>query len=343
MQQLTIIRPDDWHVHFRDGEVLSDIVPHHAARFGRSIVMPNLKPPVTTTALAAEYRKRVMAALPDETRFTPLMTLYLTDATPPEEIIRAKESGIIFGVKLYPAGATTNSSDGVTDIQKVIPTLKTMAEVGLPLLIHAETTASEVDVFDREAHFMETLLKPLLEQVPELRVVVEHVTTADMADFVIGAGERVAATLTPQHLLYNRNALLVGGIHPHLFCLPILKRERHRERLCEIVSSGHQRFFLGTDSAPHPQGAKESGCGCAGIFSGHCAIEIYAEIFEGLGALQHLEGFASTHGPAFYGLPQNSDTITLEKRSWTVPKSLPMGSQQVIPLLAGNDCSWQMV
>lgn len=343
MDILSITRPDDWHVHFRDGEVLADLVPHHALRFGRAIAMPNLKPAVTTTRQAQAYRQRLQQATPTGCDFNPLMTLYLTDTTPPEEVIRAQQSGIVQAIKLYPAGATTNSADGVTDMQRVMPTLRTMAEVGMPLLIHAETTAPEVDVFDRETHFMESLLKPLLTQLPELRVVVEHVTTADMADFIVSAGDQVAATLTPQHLLYNRNALLVGGIHPHLFCLPVLKRERHRQRLCDIVANGHPRFFLGTDSAPHTQGAKESGCGCAGIFSGHCAIEIYADIFDGLGALEYLEGFASLHGPAFYGLPPNDDTITLKRDAWPVPESYPMGDQRVIPLLAGSMCRWRMV
>jgi len=343
MEQLTMIRPDDWHVHFRDGDALTEIVPHHARRFGRAIVMPNLNPPVVSVEGAKSYRQRIVDAIPDGCDFNPLMTLYLTQMTTPEQIERAKESGFIYGVKLYPAGATTNSDAGVTDIFALIPTLQTMAKIGLPLLIHAEVTDPTVDVFDRERVFLETIVKPLLHKIPELKVVLEHVTTAEMADFVIEAGDRVGATLTPQHLLYNRSDIFRGGIHPHLYCLPILKREHHRERLCEIVASGHQRFFLGTDSAPHSQNAKESACGCAGIFSAPCAIEIYAEIFESLNALDRLEAFASYHGPDFYGLPRNNRQITLIKKPWTMPKSYPMDSNdQLIPLKANERLHWQL-
>jgi dihydroorotase len=344
MQQLTLVRPDDWHVHFRDGDTLTEIVPHHARRFGRAIVMPNLKPPVTKVAEAIAYRQRVIAAVPEGGDFNPLMTLYLTQMTTPEDIIQAKESGLVYGVKLYPAGATTNSDAGVTDIFALLPTLQTMARVDLPLLIHAEVTDPAVDLFDRERVFLEQVVKPLLEQLPELKVVLEHVTTKEMADFVIASGARVGATITPQHLLYNRNDIFKGGIHPHLYCLPILKREQHRERLCEIVSSGHNRFFLGTDSAPHSKHAKESSCGCAGIFSAPCAIEIYAEIFDSLNALDKLEGFASLHGPDFYGLPRNNSQITLIKKPWTIPASYPMDNQnQLIPLKANETLHWQLV
>ncbi|NOR51748.1 MAG: dihydroorotase [Gammaproteobacteria bacterium] len=343
MQQLTLVRPDDWHVHFRDGDTLKATVPHHARRFGRAIVMPNLNPPVTTVADAESYRQRIISATPDDCDFTPLMTLYLTQKTTPKDIEQAKESGLVYGVKLYPAGATTNSESGVTDIFALIPTLQMMARLGLPLLIHAEVTDPTVDVFDREKIFLERVVKPLLEKIPDLKVVIEHVTTAEMADFVIEAGDRVAATLTPQHLLYNRSDIFKGGIHPHLYCLPILKREHHRERLCEIITSGHSRFFLGTDSAPHSQSAKESTCGCAGIFSGPCAIEIYAEIFESLNALDKLEAFASFNGADFYGLPRNNASITLIKKPWTVPESYPMDANNtLIPLKASESLHWQL-
>ncbi|MCW8983658.1 MAG: dihydroorotase [Gammaproteobacteria bacterium] len=343
MQQITLTRPDDWHVHFRDGDALGEIVPHHARRFGRAIVMPNLKPPVTHLDGAMAYRQRVVDAIPADCDFTPLMTLYLTQKTTPEDIENAKQSGMIYGVKLYPAGATTNSDAGVTNIFALLPTLQAMASVGLPLLIHAEVTDPAVDVFDREKSFLEQVVKPLLEKLPDLKVVLEHVTTTDMANFVIDAGEHVGATVTPQHLLYNRSDIFKGGINPHLYCLPILKREQHRERLCEIVASGHPRFFLGTDSAPHSQHAKESACGCAGIFSAPCAIEIYAEIFESLGVLEKLEGFASYHGADFYGLPRNESQITLVNKPWIVPESFPMDNEnQLIPLKANETLHWQL-
>ncbi|MES9845977.1 MAG: dihydroorotase [Candidatus Sedimenticola sp. PURPLELP] len=342
MESLSIIRPDDWHVHFRDGDVLADIVPLHARRFGRAIVMPNLKPPVATTDDALAYYARIEEVLEPGSDFQPLMTLYLTDRTTPEEIARAHESGKVFAVKFYPAGATTNSDSGVTNIHKVYPALKEMAQLGMPLLVHGEVTSQQVDIFDREAEFLETVLKPLLHDIPDLRVVSEHITTADMADFVEAAGDNVAATITPQHLLYNRNEIFKGGIRPHYYCLPVLKREKHRERLVEAATSGSQKYFLGTDSAPHATKAKESGCGCAGIFSGHAAIELYALVFEQAGALDKLEGFASFHGADFYNLPRNSSTITLIKKEWEIPRTYRFGKSTVTPLLAGEILSWQL-
>ncbi|MES9963650.1 MAG: dihydroorotase [Candidatus Sedimenticola sp. 20ELBAFRAG] len=342
MESLSIIRPDDWHVHFRDGDVLADIVPLHARRFGRAIVMPNLKPPVATTDDALAYYARIEGVLETGSDFQPLMTLYLTDRTTPDEIARAHESGKVFAVKFYPAGATTNSDSGVTNIHKVYPALKEMAQLGMPLLVHGEVTSQQVDIFDREAEFLETVLKPLLHDIPDLRVVSEHITTADMADFVEAAGDNVAATITPQHLLYNRNEIFKGGIRPHYYCLPVLKREKHRERLVEAATSGSQKYFLGTDSAPHATEAKESGCGCAGIFSGHAAIELYALVFEQAGALDKLEGFASFHGADFYNLPRNSSTITLIKKDWEIPRTYRFGKSTVTPLLAGEILSWQL-
>jgi len=343
VKQITLTRPDDWHLHLRDGEALQAVVAHTAERFGRAIVMPNLKPPVTTTVQALAYRDRVQSALPEGSSFEPLMTLYLTDNTPPEEIAKAKESGAVHAVKLYPAGATTNSDAGLTDIHKAEATLRTMAELGMPLLVHGEVTANEVDIFDRERHFLEQVLAPLIERIPELKVVAEHITTREMAEFVLGAGNNVAATITPQHLLYNRNAMLVGGIRPHFYCLPILKRETHREKLIEVATSGNPKFFLGTDSAPHARGAKESACGCAGVYSAHAAIEFYTEAFETAGALDKLEGFASHFGADFYGLPRNSDTITLSKESWEVPGDYPFGGETIIPLRAGERVGWKVL
>jgi len=343
MQELTLTRPDDWHLHLRDDEALSAVVGHSAARFARAIIMPNLKPPVTTTGQALAYRERIMAALPEGSDFEPLMTLYLTDNTPPEEIARAKESGIIHAIKLYPAGATTNADSGVTHIHKPEAALRAMAEAGMPLLVHGEVTATDVDIFDREAAFLDSVLKPLLEHIPELRVVAEHITTREMADFVLHAGDKVAATITPQHLLLNRNAMLVGGIRPHHYCLPVLKRESHREVLVEMATSGNPRFFLGTDSAPHARGAKESACGCAGMYSAHAAIELYAEVFDQAGALDKLEGFASLHGADFYGLPRNHDSITLRKEAWEVPAHYPFGEETLVPYRAGELVEWKMV
>jgi dihydroorotase len=342
-QTLTLTRPDDWHLHLRDGDGLKAVAGHSAERFHRAIVMPNLKPPVTTTEQAMAYRERILAALPADSDFEPLMTLYLTDNTSPEEIQRAVESGMVKAVKLYPAGATTNSDFGVTHIHKPEAALNTMAELGMPLLVHGEVTEAHVDIFDREAEFLDTVLKPLLEHIPDLKVVAEHITTREMADFVLHAGDQVGATITPQHLLLNRNAMLVGGMRPHNYCLPVLKRESHREVLMEVATSGNKKFFLGTDSAPHPKGAKESACGCAGIYSAHAAIELYAEAFEQVGALDKLEGFASHHGPDFYGLPRNSDTITLERQEWEVPASYPFGDEVVVPFRAGEKIGWRLV
>ncbi|MEN8169577.1 MAG: dihydroorotase [Pseudomonadota bacterium] len=341
-QKLTITRPDDWHLHLRDGDGLKAVVGHTARRFHRAIIMPNLRPPVTTTELALEYRKRILAALPEGSDFEPLMTLYLTDNTSPEEIYRAKESGVIKAIKLYPAGATTNSDSGVSHIYKPEAALRAMAEVGMPLLVHGEVTEAHVDIFDRETEFLDTVLKPLLDHIPELKVVAEHITTREMADFVLHAGDQIAATITPQHLLLNRNAMLVGGMHPHNYCLPVLKRESHREVLLEVATSGNKKFFLGTDSAPHAKGAKESACGCAGIYSAHAAIELYAEAFEQVAALDKLEGFASHFGADFYGLARNSDSITLQKEAWEVPAHYPFGDEVVVPFRAGKNIGWKL-
>jgi len=340
--ELTITRPDDWHLHLRDGAGLAAVLPHSARRFARAVVMPNLKPPVTTTALALAYRDRIVAALPTGADFTPLMTLYLTNNTAPEEIQAARDSGVVFAVKLYPAGATTNSDSGVTDLRHCEPALRTMAQLGLPLLVHGEVTDAEVDIFDRERVFLERVLAPLLERIPELRLVVEHITTAEAARFVLGAGPNVGATITPQHLLLNRNAMLAGGIRPHHYCLPVLKRESHREALVEMAVSGNPKFFLGTDSAPHSRTLKECACGCAGIYSAHAAIELYAEAFERAGALDKLEGFASFHGADFYGLPRNETTITLKKESWSVPANYPFGEDVVVPMRAGESVGWTL-
>jgi dihydroorotase len=304
--------------------------------------MPNLKPPVTTTEQALAYRERILAALPTDSGFTPLMTLYLTDTTSAEEVRRARDSGHIHAVKLYPAGATTNSDSGVTDITRTYDTLAVMAELGMPLLVHGEVTDPEVDIFDREQVFIERILAPLLEAIPNLKVVLEHITTAEAAEFVAAAGEHVAATITPQHLLMNRNAIFVGGIRPHHYCLPILKRERHRQALVAAATSGSARFFLGTDSAPHSQHAKESACGCAGIYSAHAALELYAEAFEQAGALDRLEGFASHHGADFYGLPRNQDSVTLQRREWQVPDHYPFGRERLVPLRAGETLRWKL-
>ncbi len=342
MTELTITRPDDWHLHLRDGAAMAAVLPHTAAQFARAIVMPNLKPPVTTTAQALAYRERILAALPAGANFTPLMTLYLTDRTPPEEIHAAKASGAVYAVKLYPAGATTNSDSGVTDLRKCEGALRAMAELQLPFLVHGEVTESDVDIFDRERVFLERVLAPLLDRIPELRLVVEHITTAEAARFVLAAGPNVGATITPQHLLLNRNAILAGGIRPHNYCLPVLKRESHRQVLVEMATSGNHKFFLGTDSAPHPKKLKECSCGCAGIYSAHAAIELYAEAFERAGALDRLEGFASFHGPDFYGLPRNKERITLVKESWSVPESYTFGDDVVVPMRAGEQVGWKL-
>lgn len=341
---LELVRPDDWHLHLRDGAALADAVGHTARQFARAIVMPNLRPPVTRVAEAAAYRERILAAVPAALagRFTPLMTLYLTDATPPEEIVRARDSGFVHAVKLYPAGATTNSQSGVTDLARVQPVLEAMQQLGLPLLVHGEVTDPAVDVFDREAVFLERQLAPLLERLPDLRVVVEHITTREAVAFVRAAGPRVAATITAHHLLYSRNAMFAGGVCPHLYCLPVLKRERHREALLAAATSGEPKFFLGTDSAPHPQKAKESACGCAGIFTAHAALELYAEAFEAAGALGRLQCFASEFGPRFYGLPVNRGTVRLERRDWDVPPTYPFGQDELVPLRAGARVRWRL-
>jgi dihydroorotase len=340
MNALTLTRPDDWHLHLRDGDMLAAVLPDTARRFARAIVMPNLKPPVRTVAEAAAYRERILAALPAGTAFEPLMTLYLTDNTSPDDIIAARASGFVHAVKYYPAGATTNSDSVVTDIRRVDGVLEAMQEVGLPLLLHGEVTDPGVDVFDREALFIERILAPLLQRMPGLKVVLEHITTRQAAEFVADAPLNVAATITAHHLLYNRNAMFRGGIRPHYFCLPVLKRETHREALVSAATSGNPKFFLGTDSAPHVTAAKETACGCAGIYTAHAAIELYAEVFDGAGALDRLEGFSSHFGPDFYGLPRNNETITLVRENHTVPAAHVGG---ITPLRANEQLSWRLV
>jgi dihydroorotase len=339
---ITLTRPDDWHLHLRDGAGLADVVGATAARFGRAIVMPNLRPPVTTVDAAAAYRERILAVLPAGSDFTPLMTLYLTDKTAASEVRAAGACGFVHGVKLYPAGATTNSDAGVTDLHLAYPALEAMQEVGLPLLVHGEVTDPEVDVFDREAVFIERVLMPLMADFPGLRVVFEHITTAEAAAFVVDGPERLAATVTVHHLLLNRNALLVGGIWPHHYCLPVLKRERHREALLSAIGSGCTRLFLGTDSAPHPRGAKETACGCAGIYTAHAALELYAEAFAAAGLLERLEPFASFHGPDWYGLPRNDGKLTLERRPTPLPETLPFGDELLVPFRAGGETEWEL-
>jgi dihydroorotase len=343
MRRITIARPDDWHLHLRDGGHLRDVLPDTAHRFARAIVMPNLKPPVTTVKLALEYRSRILAALPAGARFEPLMTLYLTDHTPPGEIAAARASGMVHAVKYYPAGATTHSDAGVTDIAKCRRTLEAMEQHGLPLLVHGEVTDPAVDVFDRERVFVEEVLAPLVERHAGLKVVLEHVTTREGVEFVMAAPPRVAATITVHHLLYSRNALFSGGIRPHHYCLPVLKRETHRQALMQAATSGNPRFFLGTDSAPHARHTKEADCGCAGIYTAHAGIELYAEAFAAAGALDRLEGFASRHGAQFYGLPVNRDTITLAEEPWPVPADVPFGADRVVPLRAGGKVAWRLV
>ena len=340
---LTITRPDDWHLHLRDGSVLADVLPHTAAQFARAIVMPNLKPPVTTTAMASAYRDRILAAVPKGMTFEPLMVLYLTDNTQPDEIRKAVESGFVHGVKLYPAGATTNSDAGVTDLQRCMPALEMMQELGLPLLIHGEVTDAEIDVFDREAVFIDRILQPLRKQLPQLRIVFEHITTQEAVHYVRDAEGPIAATITAHHLLYNRNAIFKGGVRPHYYCLPILKREIHRRALMQAASSGNPRFFLGTDSAPHSKGLKEHSCGCAGCYTALHAMELYAHAFEEAGALDKLEGFASFFGPDFYKLPRNKDHITLQRQEWIVPEELVMQSITIVPLDAGATLAWKLV
>jgi dihydroorotase len=339
---LTIRRPDDWHLHLRDGEALRAILPFTAARFARAIVMPNLKPPVTNTDQALAYRQRILDALPAGMKFEPLMTLYLTDHTLPSEVDRAKASGHVHGFKLYPAGATTNSDSGVTDLRRIEPVLGRMSELGMVLQVHGEVTDHDVDVFDREARFIEDVLAPTVERFSELRVVFEHITTRAASQFVRGARPGIAATITPQHLMLNRNALFTGGIRPHLYCLPVLKTEYDRQALLDMVASGNPRFFLGTDSAPHARDTKENACGCAGIFSSHAGIELYAEAFEAVGALPRLEGFASEFGADFYGLPRNEERVTLVKEAWDIPAHYPFGSGELVPLRAGERMTWRL-
>ena len=339
---ITITRPDDWHLHLRDGAALASVLPHSARQFARAIVMPNLKPPVTTTALAAAYRDRILAALPAGMAFEPLMTLYLTDNTDPDEILRAKDSGFIHAVKLYPAGATTNSDFGVTDLRKCYKVLEAMQEVGMPLLVHGEVTDGDIDLFDREAVFIERVMRPLRSDLPALPIVFEHITTRDAAQYVAEADGPIAATITAHHLLYNRNEIFKGGINPHYYCLPVLKREEHRLALVTAATSGDERFFLGTDSAPHAIGAKETACGCAGCYTALHAMEMYTEAFEQAGALDQLEAFASFNGPAFYNLPRNEGTITLTRESWTLPATVALGDTQLVPLNGGQQINWKM-
>jgi dihydroorotase len=340
---ITLIRPDDWHLHLRDGAAMASVLPHTARQFARAIVMPNLKPPVTTALDAAAYRDRILAALPAGMAFEPLMTLYLTDNTDPDEIRRAQDTGFIHAVKLYPAGATTNSAAGVTDLRKCYKTLEVMQELDMPLLVHGEVTDHEIDLFDREAVFIERVMRPLRRDFPELKIVFEHITTRDAAQYVAEAEGPIAATITAHHLLYNRNEIFKGGINPHYYCLPVLKREEHRLALLTAATSGDERFFLGTDSAPHAVHAKESACGCAGCYTALHAMELYASAFEQAGALDKLEAFASLNGPNFYGLPVNEGSITLKREAWTIPPSVPMGEHQLVPLDAGQQIHWKML
>ena len=343
MTHLTLIRPDDWHLHLRDGEVLASVLPDTARRFARAIVMPNLKPPVTTVEHARAYRERILKAVPAGARFEPLMTIYLTDLTPPSEIELAKASGFVQAVKYYPAGATTNSENGVTDLKRVYPVLAAMEKHNLPLLLHGEVTDAAIDVFDREAVFIERHLAAMVRDFPKLRIVLEHVTTKQAVEFVLSAPANVAATITAHHLLLNRNAMFAGGIRPHLYCLPVLKREMHRQALLKAATGGSAKFFLGSDSAPHAKHDKESGCGCAGIYTAHAALELYAEVFEQAGTLDRLEAFASFHGPDFYHLARNTERVTLEKTLWTVPAELACGADKLVPLRAGESISWRLL
>ena len=342
VQHLTITRPDDWHLHVRDGSALHTVVPHTAAQFGRAIIMPNLRPPVTTAEQAQAYKARIQAAVPAGVQFEPLMTLYLTDNLPPDEISRAKDAGVV-AAKLYPAGATTNSHAGVTDLKKTYKTLEAMQRAGLLLLVHGEVTSPDIDLFDREAVFIDRQLIPLRHDFPELKIVFEHITTKEAAQYVAESGPFTAATLTAHHLLYNRNAIFTGGIRPHYYCLPVLKRETHRLALVHAATSGRSNFFLGTDSAPHPTHLKEHASGCAGCYTAHAALELYAEAFDSVGALDKLEAFASFNGPAFYGLPVNSGTVTLRREAWTAPESYPFGEAIVKPLRGGETMAWRLV
>jgi dihydroorotase len=340
---ITLTRPDDWHLHLRDGAALASVLPDSARQFARAIVMPNLKPPVTTTAQAAAYRERILAVLPPQLKFEPLMTLYLTDKTPADEIQRAKDSGVVHAVKLYPAGATTNSDAGVTDLTKCYKTLEAMQLVGMPLLVHGEVTDPSVDIFDREAVFIDRVMRPLRRDMPELKVVFEHITTKDAAQYVSEEKGAIAATITAHHLLYNRNEIFKGGIRPHYYCLPVLKREEHRQALVKAAISGSAKFFLGTDSAPHPKGLKEHACGCAGCYTALHAMELYAEAFDQAGALDKLEAFSSFNGPAFYNLPRNTEKVTLKREAWTLPAELSLGDATLVPLNGGESIGWKLI
>lgn len=338
---ITITRPDDWHLHLRDGATIASVLPDTARQFARAIVMPNLKPPVTTTEQAVAYRDRILAALPSGMEFEPLMVLYLTDNTPPEEIQRARDSGVVHAVKLYPAGATTNSAAGVTNLSRCYKTLEMMQKFGMPFLVHGEVTDPEIDIFDREAVFIDRVMKPLRSDMPELNVVFEHITTKDAAEYVAEADHHVGATITAHHLLYNRNEIFKGGIRPHYYCLPVLKREIHRQALVSAATSGSAKFFLGTDSAPHPKGLKEHACGCAGCYTALHAMELYTQAFDQADALDKLEQFASFNGPDFYKLPRNKGTITLQRESWTIPAELPLANTTVVPLNGGETMEWK--
>ncbi|MBL8251493.1 MAG: dihydroorotase [Candidatus Competibacter sp.] len=342
VHSITLTRPDDWHLHVRDGDALRAVVPHTARQFARAIIMPNLRPPVTTTEQALAYRARILEALPPGSDFQPLMTLYLTDTTSPAEIARAKASGQVVACKLYPAGATTNADFGVSAVGKIYPAVEAMQAQGLPLLVHGEATEPDIDVFDREAVFIERVLTPLVRDFPALKIVLEHITTQDAADFVREGPATLAATITAHHLLYNRNAIFQGGIRPHYYCLPVLKRERHRQALLQAATGGDPKYFLGTDSAPHPRQGKEAACGCAGCYTAHAALALYAEAFESAGALGRLEAFASFHGPDFYGLPRNQGTITLSRRPAPIPEKFPFGEGELIPLRAGETLAWSL-
>jgi dihydroorotase len=339
---LTITRPDDWHLHLRDGDVLTDTVRDTARYMGRAIIMPNLVPPMTDTEVVLAYRERILAQVPQQSAFTPLMALYLTNNTSGEEIAKAHKSGHVYAAKLYPAGATTNSDSGVTDVANIYAALEVMSELGMPLLVHGEVTNDDIDIFDREEQFIDQVLKPLVSKFPQLKIIMEHITTKQAVDFVSSCGDNVAATITAHHLMYNRNHMLVGGIKPHFYCLPILKRNIHQQALITAAISGNPKFFLGTDSAPHAQDKKEAACGCAGLYTAFAAIELYAQVFEQEDALDKLEGFASFYGPDFYNLPRNSDTITLVQESWTVEPNLPLGNDKVVPIKANEQLRWQV-
>ncbi len=343
IDQIEITQPDDWHLHLRDGNALKSVIGYSAAQFGRAIIMPNLRPPVTTTDQAIKYREYILSAVPEGTKFEPLMTLYLTDNTSPEEIKKAHESGVVYAVKLYPAGATTNSDAGVTDLSKCIKTLETMQLYGMPLLMHGEVTDPTVDIFDREAVFIDRVLQPLRKMLPDLKIVFEHITTKAAAEYVAQAEGQIGATITAHHLLFNRNAIFTGGICPHYYCLPILKREENRQALVKAATSDSDRFFIGTDSAPHPQNMKESSCGCAGCFTALHAIELYAKAFDDNQALDKLEKFASLNGAKFYNLPANQKKIVLKRQNWEIPQTLPFGDDKVIPLMAGNELNWKKI